>query len=423
MIFSCVFLLVVNASLGFALTRQSGRAMRSLIENMMLDVSNTAAALLDGDTLEALEAEDRDTPEYQNALKILTCFESNIELEYIYCIRDMGDGSFVFMIDPDPESPGQFGEHIPYTDALYQASLGVPSVDKEPYEDNWGRFYSAYSPVFSSARKVAGIVAVDFSAEWYEDQINRQIRTTLMFVGASLLIAVAVIVLIAARYRKHFGALFHEMNQVSDGIETLVREVSPGTEIASVEDDVAHSNDGFSELGAKVHALQNKLSEQIAIVRSQAYIDGLTRLGNRAAYEDHVRRLEEQIRQGTAAFSVILFDLNGLKEINDRHGHEKGDQVIVEAASVLRQAFDEGKLYRIGGDEFVVILEGANARTGAWLDEVFGEKSHVSLSKGYAVYDPQTDTEYRAVFNRADNEMYENKREYYLTHEDRRRKP
>ncbi len=60
------------------------------------------------------------------------------------------------------------------TDALYQASLGKPSVDKVPYEDSWGRFYSAYSPVFDSNGKVAGIVAVDFSADWYDKQIRTQ---------------------------------------------------------------------------------------------------------------------------------------------------------------------------------------------------------------------------------------------------------
>ena len=422
MIAICAFLIIVNASLGLVLTKQSSVAMRSLIESRMLDVSNTAAALLDGDTLETLEAEDKDTPKYQNVLRMLTCFEDNIALEYIYCVRDMGDGSFVFMIDPDPEAPGQFGEHIPYTEALYKASLGTPSVDKEPYEDNWGRFYSAYSPVFNSNREVAGIVAVDFSAQWYEQQINHQIITTLMFVGFSLFLAIVIIILITTRYRKRFSELFHEMNLVSNGIETLVHETSPGMEITLLEDEVPHSKDEITELGSRIHSLQDKLSEQISIVRSQAYIDGLTRLGNRVAYEEHVRRLEDQIKQGEARFAVAVFDLNGLKEINDRYGHEKGDEAIIAAASALRQAFEDGKLYRIGGDEFVAIVEDTPLPARSRLDEWLGEKSGVSISKGFATYDPETDRDYRMVFNRADNEMYDDKRAYYMKHRDRRRR-
>lgn len=417
-----VFLLIVNISLGFVLTRQSSAAMRSLIESRMLDVSNTAADLLDGDSLETLQAEDRDTPQYQNVLKMLTCFEENIELEYIYCVRDMGDGSFAFMIDPDPEAPGEFGEHIPYTDALYHASLGTPSVDKEPYQDSWGRFYSAYSPVFDSAGQVAGIVAVDFSAEWYENQVSNQIKTTLIISSFSLLFAGIIILMITTRNRRRFKTLYQEMNKVSDGIETLVHEASPWAEIASPEGNgVADSSDEIMVLGEKIHALQEKLHEQIALVRSLAYIDGLTKLGNRAAYEDHVRRLDAQIQGGTADFSLVVFDLNGLKEINDIHGHERGDQIIISAASTLKQAFRDDQLYRIGGDEFIVILNGQRDGLPTWLDETFGESCPVSMSKGYAAYVPRADTCYRMVFNRADNAMYADKRAYYLAHSDRRR--
>lgn len=418
----CVFLLIVNVSLGYVLIMQSSKAIRSLIESRMLDVSNTAAALLDGDTLETLEAEDKDTPAYQEAYKMLSCFEDNIELEYIYCVRDMGDGSFVFMIDPDAEAPGEFGEHIPYTDALYQASLGVPSVDKEPYVDEWGRFYSAYSPVFDSEKKVAGIVAVDFSADWYERQITGQVTTTLVISTVSLVFASIIILLLAARYRRRFTTLISEMNEVSGGIETLVRETSPGTAIASGKEDGApQSNDEMTMLGQKIHSLQSQLSKQIAYVRSMAYVDALTGLGNRAAYDKHVRQLEDDIARGKANFAVGVFDINGLKEINDGYGHAKGDKVIIEAARNLKQAFENGKVYRIGGDEFIVLVEGADPARLINSAELAAEKSLVSMSKGCAAYEPGKDQDYIAVFNRADSAMYTDKRAYYLTHEDRRR--
>jgi diguanylate cyclase (GGDEF)-like protein len=421
LILFCVFLLAVNISLGYILIQESSASIRTQIESRMLDVANTAAAMLDGDVLKAIQAEDVNTPAYREAFRTLSYFKENIELEYIYCVRDLGNNEFVFTIDPDPESPGAFGDHIPYTDALYQASLGVPSVDKEPYEDSWGRFYSAYTPVFDSDGQVAGIVAVDFSAEWFEQQISNQIKTTLTISGISIFFAVVIIILIAAQYKKRFRFLFSEMNKVSDGIETLVHEISPSAKIEPLKEaDTAHAADDIESLGNKIQALETMLSEQISFVRSQAYVDGLTGLGNRAAYEEHVERLDDAIKEGTAKFSVAIFDLNGLKEINDRYGHEKGDEAIISAASVLKQVFQNGVHYRIGGDEFLVISEGADSDMLPELDEVREEKSGVSLSGGCAVYNADADTCYRSVFNRADTAMYNAKKQYYLSHPDRR---
>ena len=421
----CVFLLAVNVTLGFVLTRQSSAAMRTLIEKRMLDVSNTAAAMLDGDTLEKLQAEDRDTPEYQGVLKMLTCFEDNIELEYIYCVRDMGDGSFAFTIDPDAEDPGEFGEHIPYTDALYAASLGTPAVDKVPYEDEWGRFYSAYSPVFDTAGKVAGIVAVDFSAQWYENQINNQVRATVIISGVSLLFAIVIILMISARFRDRFRSMLSEMNVVSDGIETLVHEVTPGSDSPPRARANGHaSGDEMAELGERIRSLEDQLSAQIAFVRSQAYVDGLTGLGNRTAYEDRVREIEDDIAAGRAAFGVAVFDMNGLKQINDQYGHARGDQAIMKVAQSLKQVFGGERLYRIGGDEFIVVLgdtlTAIKSRLGD-VDRALAENDAGTVSKGCAAFAPNEDAGYREVFNRADDAMYEDKKAYYATHADRRK--
>lgn len=425
MILFCVFLLTVNISLGLVLIRQADEAIRTLIENRMLDVSNTAAAMLDGDALEALEADGVDTPEYQSVLKTLTDFQNNIDLKYIYCIRDLGGGHFVFTIDPS-DDPGEFGEPINYTDALYQASLGTPAVDKQPYEDRWGRFYSAYSPVFDSNHRVGGIVAVDFSAEWYENEIASQFRATLLISGISLFFAGAIIILITAKFKKQLQIMLYEMTAVSAGIETLMHEVSPGAKTTPLnKNDNASSNDEVTELRNRIRSLEEQLSEQIAYVRSQAFIDGLTGLGNRAAYEEHVKCLDDEIKAGTAQFSIALFDLNGLKELNDRYGHEKGDQAILELTAVLKQEFEDAKLYRIGGDEFIAVFTSPLADISPRfqrIDRALGEKDGVSAAKGYAAFEPGSDMGYRVVFNRADYAMYNDKKNYYMTHTDRRKR-
>ena len=112
LIFFCLFLLIVTAALGVFLTKESGSAMRELIRERMLDISNTAADMLDGDVLRDIRAEDADTPEFREILKSLTYFQDNIDLKYIYCIRDVGNKEFVFTVDPTVEDPGEFGSPI-----------------------------------------------------------------------------------------------------------------------------------------------------------------------------------------------------------------------------------------------------------------------------------------------------------------------
>ena len=124
-------------------------------------------------------------------------YVDNIELEYIYCVKDRGDGTFIFTIDPTVDDPGVYGEEIVSTEALLQASKGIAAVDDVPYVDKWGRFYSAYSPVFDSDGNVAGIVAVDFSADWYDRQISNLVRITAIVIIVAFCISVAIIIFIA----------------------------------------------------------------------------------------------------------------------------------------------------------------------------------------------------------------------------------
>ena len=212
-------LIIANVLLGAVMVHISNVAMREQIRDRMLDVSNTAANMLDGDVLKSLQKEDKGTPQYQEVNRILSIFLNNIGLSYIYTVRDMGNDEFTFMIDPDAVSPAGFGDPIAYTEALHMASTGTPAVDKVPYEDMWGCFYSAYSPVFDSQGQVAGIVAVDFDAEWYEKQNDKQNLVIIVGSILSALIGLGLILLSTKRLRKQLrtvSALSSEYRSIYD---------------------------------------------------------------------------------------------------------------------------------------------------------------------------------------------------------------
>jgi diguanylate cyclase (GGDEF)-like protein len=145
-------------------------------------------------------------------------------------------------------------------------------------------------------------------------------------------------------------------------------------------------------------------------------LDGLTGLNNRIAFTEECEKLDERLASGPVPFGIALFDLNDLKDINDTYGHEKGDIAIFTLADLITKVFKECDCYRIGGDEFVVLVgEKRLDRIGNMVEEFktimknkdSGSLEHVSAAVGYAVFD--NDSNFQSVFNRADQDMYNNK--------------
>ena len=156
--------------------------------------------------------------------------------------------------------------------------------------------------------------------------------------------------------------------------------------------------------------------QKMAYFKKLANTDMLTDVFNRNAYENTLRRLEEQEME-LRTTCVVLFDINNMKEINDHYGHENGDLALKTCCRCILQAFGpEGSCYRIGGDEFVYLcnksahLTQAAARFEALIrqqarDLVFP----FSVACGYASYNPATDRALRDVIRRSDEMMYRNK--------------
>ena len=171
----------------------------------------------------------------------------------------------------------------------------------------------------------------------------------------------------------------------------------------------------------------------VNVAHYQANIDPLTGLESKRAYSENVKLLRTKINEDKAKFVVAIFDLNGLKRINDTFGHEVGDLALCDAAFVLKKVFGAYHIYRFGGDEFIVIKQNTTLeeiqQSFKLLDlelERFNEKEHpykspLSIAKGAAEFLPREDLEYLTTFKRADREMYKDKDSYYIKHAGKRR--
>ncbi len=225
-VMTALSLLVTNLALGAVLMQQSRNAVRTQIDERMLDVVNTAAAMLDGDVLDRLTARDVGTPEYQSVMDTLVVFRDNINLAYIYYVREGPEGHFTFGIDSDPVAPAEFGAPTVYTEALQRAGRGEPAVDDRPYEDKWGRYISAYSPVFNSGGKVAGIVTVDFEAEWYEHQLNQNARTIVIACALFMSVGIAIVLFLTRQFGNRVEIINRNLSDLANDMVELTGDTT-----------------------------------------------------------------------------------------------------------------------------------------------------------------------------------------------------
>ena len=187
--------------------------------------------------------------------------------------------------------------------------------------------------------------------------------------------------------------------------------------------EIVHSN--THEIRLLSTAFENMalhLKEHEKLQHLLAYRDSLTGLRNTNSYWAWITDFDKEIETKEIVFGVLVFDINYLKETNDRYGHDVGNKLIVSAARVISDIFKRSPVFRIGGDEFLVILQNRDFDDVEELLKNFDEEClnksvdtdkesiPVSIAKGFAIYDSKKDSSFIDVFNKADDAMYENKR-------------
>ena len=154
-------------------------------------------------------------------------------------------------------------------------------------------------------------------------------------------------------------------------------------------------------------------------LRAENDLDGLTRVLNRKAFEHRQQKWEGMLELGKP-LTVLMFDLNCLKGVNDEFGHETGDKYIRFSARAISGALKDAWIYRIGGDEFAAVIEGVSenspeecSRLLAGQVEAYGKENgfQAGIAWGYAGSDPGSKENFSELLSRADHNMYEMKKQ------------
>lgn len=263
-----ILLLAGNGVLGYATYNRSQTSLFQQIQSNARTIAKCAAANVNGKRLRNIQVGQEESASYKLVINQLALFRDNAELEYIYTLCRTETGEFVFVVDSDTEEPAAIGDICEETDALCQAwEEGITLADNEPFTDEWGTHVSAYSPIFDN-EEIVGIVGVDISANWIEEQIAA-LRNLVIFVCAgSYAVSLLILGFLMSRFKRSIGKLNDKVKELASGSGDLTKEIDIYTgdeleviaenmnafirQIRSLVKDVAKSTEAILANGAKL---------------------------------------------------------------------------------------------------------------------------------------------------------------------------
>ena len=294
---------------------------------------------------------------------------------------------------------------------VYENGFAYLSIDGAPVSDINNETDNAEEYLSVSGNLVNGMTLV-LSAS-YDDirQIRYEITVEILF--AVLIISVLFTVLATLIVKK----IVHPLKKLTEASAKLSN--------GDYDVDIVSSN--MSEiklLSMSFQKMTKRLREREERLHLSANRDSLTGLRNTTSYKFWEDKIDKAIESDTVDFGLAVFDINDLKKTNDKYGHGAGNEVIIAASAIISGSFKHSPVFRIGGDEFLVILENEDLENYETLLEnmeiksagtIIEDKIPVTIAGGFARFDAQKDTCVADVFKRADENMYENKRKTKAT--------
>lgn len=231
-----LFLFILGAAVVVALIVGSvsystmGKFLKEKSMDDVVEIAVIAAQNVDGEIFsKAVEGDEEALETVKDSLSFFLVGES---VTYVYTLMPKDANNFQFVVDTDPDDPGEYAEDYEAQDAMFEAMAGKSSVTKEPFTDEWGTFYSGYAPI-SYEGKVLGIVAVDYEASSIQTSLNSLVRNILIAVVIGIIFAALIAVIIAVRMRRNFIKVNDKIMEVAsdDGDLTKVLEITSGDEL------------------------------------------------------------------------------------------------------------------------------------------------------------------------------------------------
>lgn len=360
------------------------------------------------------------TEEYQDLLGQLRSVQDVNDVDCLYIsVLDAEDERFIYLVDAAEEDACPIGCFDPIYDDNRE-TLANPDRGYPPYITNtepYGWLVTAGAPIYDKDNKVTAYAMVDISMDKIRAQQAGFIRVlTLTLAAITVVISILAILAVnrsiirpinmlshaAASYSagRHNVSEFDSMKiRTQDEIESLYQS------IRKMLHDITTYIDNLVETSRELSQTRNKADQMTEL----AHTDTLTGVGSKLAYDQK----KDELSEGDGRYGIVMADMNNLKTINDTDGHSKGDEAIRKVCTTLCDAYKHSPVYRVGGDEFIVVVTGRDydqidERAEDFKRNMEQSGGAISAAIGYALHEEGESVE--DVFRRADSTMYENKK-------------
>ncbi|MBR1914697.1 MAG: diguanylate cyclase [Lachnospiraceae bacterium] len=333
---------------------------------------------------------------------------------------DLGEGSYSFVINQDKEvisldSTGVTATR--YTGLSEESVSRITSGISGVLETDSG-FY-VYAPLSQVPWVVCAYVPSDIVLSSVQE-VDRTILYSIFSFIAGTLIIIVLSFIVANRLAR---SITYPMELLGQDMQIIAEDNLDHESRPYRNDEIGDMSIRLNDMVARLKQTLTKLKdteEQADAMAELASRDSLTGIRNKTAYDKYIESNKETFLSGDEGFGFVMIDLNYLKKTNDTYGHDKGNISIIKLCKTVCEIFDHSPVFRIGGDEFIVVLKGRDYGNIEKLMRAFHERTagfekdaslqpweKVSAAIGYALYDKEIDNGIEDVFKRADEAMYE----------------
>lgn len=444
----CIFFIILLCVLlNFANISLYKNSVYSHYREYIAALLRFSAAHIDGDDTAACIASGEESDTYRETLRFLDDVIDHFDdVHYLYVVRplntaEIGNTMSVFSAERyydryvDTEGNLYLGwvsedEFDAATAAQFFDIMNGEGIVYFEEKTEWGVDYTGAMPIRDSQGAGVAVLAADIDISFLQDMIYQYSIVNICIIAV---LGFAFIALFLLWSRRNITLPIRELEQRAVGfvdhshgqrdVEALRFNAPPirqDNEIKALSDAVVKMTQDMRDYVSDIISAEKKARS----LQELANRDALTGIRNKTAYDHEIKRLDARLKNGETAFGLAIVDLNFLKKINDTYGHDKGNIAIVRLCQLVCNVFAHSSVFRIGGDEFAIILRGHDrehypelqARFDAELraladDPGLAPWEKVSAALGAAFYDSGLDDDIDSLFKRADHTMYDRKKE------------
>ena len=419
------------------------KAMYTRYNDRLNGIVNYIHNQIDADDLYNCLQTKEPSEKYKKLQQLLNGMVDDFELFYLYIVQPSDTMMYNICSATNKEERDRGEEDMAileptdaYTTDVLKQFQEVMNKDEIVYfeeDSEWGAAYTACKPLVTSNETHYGLICADISIEVLHKTINSYVLyNVILTLVLGVLFGILLIIWLRHNVTGPILALeksarhFAEKSRQNSDPDDLFFETPPihtRNEVESLSNAISQMSEDMRNYVKDIVMAEEKIKsaeETVADMTMLAYKDPLTRVGSKIAYDKVTRTLEKEINEKEAEFAIAMVDLNNLKTINDNYGHANGNCYITGASQIICNVFRHSPVYRIGGDEFVVLLKNSDYKIRYELMVLAQKMFHESASDttrdpwerfsaaiGLAEY--QSGDNVDSVFNRADENMYQNK--------------